>query len=154
MEIVVVTGTPCTGKTSYAKKLCVSKKYFYFDVNDFIKSHKLHSGFDKKYGSFIVNIGELVSSLEKNIKSMKKSKSFKGKFKGVVVDSHLSHYISPKIADLCVVMKCDLKKLKKRLIKRKYSKAKIDENMEAEIFDICLIEAKEIRHNVKVVRSD
>ena len=130
MKLILVTGTPCTGKTTYAKKLCRVKNYYYFDVNLFIKSHKLHSGFDKKYDSFIVNIEDFVNSIETHIKNMKKSKLFKSKFKGVVVDSHLSHYISPKMVDLCVVMRCDLGKLKKRLEKRGYSKSKVEENVE------------------------
>src|SRR3989344_8318082 len=129
MKVILVTGTPCTGKTSYAKKLCISKEYYYFYVHNFIKSHKLHSGFDKKYDSFIVNIEDFVNSIETHIKNMKKSKEFNKKYKGIVVDSHLSHYLNPKMVDLCIVMKCDLRKLKKRLLKRKYSKAKIDENM-------------------------
>ncbi len=154
MKVIIVTGTPCTGKTKYAKKLCKSRNYFYFDVNSFIRSRKLHSGFDRKYDSYMVNIKELIACLEKHIKNMMKSKEFCSKYKGIVIDSHLSHYVSPKLADLCVVMKCDLKKLKKRLIKRKYSKAKVVENMDAEIFDICLIEAKDIGHKVRVVKSD
>jgi len=52
---------------------------------------------------------------------------------------------------LCIITKTDLKRLKKRLQKRKYSKAKIDENMESEILDICLVEALENKHKVKVV---
>ncbi len=154
MKVILITGTPCTGKTSYAKKFCKAKKYYYFDLHSFIKSHKLHSGFDKKYGSFIVNIEDFVNSIERHIKNMNKSSKFKSKFKGIVVDSHLSHYINPKMTDLCVVMKCDLSKLKKRLLKRNYSKAKIEENMEAEIFDICLFEAKDIGHRVRIVCSD
>ena len=71
--------------------------------------------------------------------------------KDLVIDSHLSHYLPKKYVDLCVVTKCDLKVLKKRLEKRKYSKEKIRENLDVEIFDICLNEAKEKGHKVKVV---
>ena len=43
--------------------------------------------------------------------------------------------------------------LKKRLEKRGYSKQKIRENMDAEIFDVCLNEAKEEGHKIKIVRT-
>ena len=69
----------------------------------------------------------------------------------LVIDSHLSHYLPKKYVKLCVVTKCDLKVLKKRLEKRKYSKGKVRENLDAEIFDVCLNEAKELGHKVKVV---
>ena len=54
-------------------------------------------------------------------------------------------------ADYCVVCKCDLKVLKKRLEKRKYSKQKIKDNLDAEIFDVCFIDAKKIQKNVLVL---
>ena len=41
-----------------------------------------------------------------------------------------------------------MKKLEKRLKERKYSKKKIRENLDAEIFQICLNEAKENGHKV------
>ena len=63
----------------------------------------------------------------------------------------MSHYLPKKYVDLCIVTKCGLKKLKKRLEKRKYNKKKIRENLDCEIFDICLNEAMEKGHKVKIV---
>jgi broad-specificity NMP kinase len=48
------------------------------------------------------------------------------------------------------VCKCELKKLKKRLEKRKYSQKKIRENVDSEIFDICLNEAVEKGHQIAI----
>ena len=47
--------------------------------------------------------------------------------------------------------KCDLKELERRLKNKKYSKNKVRENLDAEIFDICLNEAKENKHKIIVV---
>ena len=56
------------------------------------------------------------------------------------------------MVDLCIVLTCsNLKELEKRLKKRKYSKAKIRENLDAEIFQTCLMGAKEGGHKVVVV---
>ena len=41
--------------------------------------------------------------------------------------------------------------LKNRLKKKKYSKDKIRENLDTEIFDVCLNEAKENRHKIIVM---
>ena len=71
--------------------------------------------------------------------------------KGIIIDSHLSHYLPKKYVDLCVITKCSLKTLEKRLKKKKYSKEKIKENLECEIFDVCLNEAKEAGHKILVV---
>ena len=59
-----------------------------------------------------------------------------------------------KYVDKCIITKCDLKELEKRLQKRKYSKEKIRENLDAEIFDTCRVEALEAGHNVEVVNTD
>jgi len=56
-----------------------------------------------------------------------------------------------KYINLCILTKCDLKELKKRLEKRKYSKAKIRENLDSEIFDICLNEAIEKSHTILII---
>jgi len=63
----------------------------------------------------------------------------------------LAHYIPKKYVDFCVVTKCDLKVLKKRLEKRKYPESKVRENIDAEIFDICLMEAIEAKHNLIIL---
>ena len=72
---------------------------------------------------------------------------------GIIIDSHLSHYLPNKYVDLCVVTKCDLKVLEKRLKKKEYSKEKIRENLDTEIFDICLNEAKESNHKIMIVNT-
>ena len=73
------------------------------------------------------------------------------KSKNLVLDSHLSHYLPRKYVDYCVICKCNLKVLKKRLELRGYSDRKIRENLDSEIFDVCLIEAVENKHRVIVI---
>lgn len=83
-----------------------------------------------------------------NIKKIINHKTLK---KGIIIDSHLSHYLPKRFVDLCMVTKCNLKVLEKRLKNRKYSKSKARENLDAEIFDICFTEAIENGHKVSVI---
>ncbi len=142
MKAIIVTGTPGTGKTRVAKELAKKGLGKYFDVSKFIKDKKLSRGFDKKLKSGIVNIKKLNKYL---IGEIKKSEG------RLIIDSHLSHYLSKKYAELCIVTKCDLKKLKKRLKKRKYNKEKIRENLNSEIFDVCLMEALVNKQKIQIV---
>ncbi|MEK6922051.1 MAG: AAA family ATPase [Nanoarchaeota archaeon] len=145
--ITIVTGTPGTGKTTVAKRIAEKQRAVYIDVNEVIKHNKLKEGYDKKRKSAIIDIKKLNKVLINTIKEAKK--------KGIslVIDSHLSHYLPKKWVDLCIVTKTSLKKLKQRLKKRGYHKAKIQENLECEIFDVCLEEAKDAGHKIRVVTT-
>ena len=138
---ICVTGTPGVGKTFLAKKLAKKLRLKYIDVNKVVKDYKLSIGYDKKRKSMIVDAEKLSKLLVKIIKKNKK----------VIIDGHLSHYLPRTYVDLCIVVKCDLKTLKTRLKKRGYSKEKIRENLDAEIFEICLQEAKENSHDIIVI---
>lgn len=145
MSVVIVTGTPGTGKTTVAMRLAKKLGYRYVDVNKVISKEKLSSGYDRKKKCMIVDVKKLVKAL---VKMITKSDS------GLVIDSHLSHYLPNPAVDLCVVTKCNLKLLKRRMKRRRYSEDKIRENLDCEIFDVCLNEAKEARHKTVVVQTD
>ena len=131
--IIAVTGTPGTGKTETAKLISRTFDIEYLSINDIIKRYKLASSYDKKRKCFVVDPKKIEKTILKIIKKEKK----------YIIDSHLSQWIFPKKIDLCIVTTCPLHLLKKRLSKRKYSKAKVEENMDAERFKVCFMEAKE-----------
>lgn len=138
-KCIIVTGTPCTGKTTIAKSISKYFSYDYIDVNKVIKKYRLDEKYDKKRKCDVVDEKKLAKVLRDMIKISDNS---------IVLDSHMSHYVDPKYVNLCIVTRCNLKKLKQRLKKRGYDKDKVDENMECEIMQVCLIEAKEFGHNV------
>lgn len=142
VKVIIVTGSVGAGKTKFAKKLSKENKYKYINLTDFIKENKLTECYDKKRKTYDVDIKKLNKLLIRLIKDSKEN---------LVIDGHLSHYLPEKYVTLCYVLKTDQKRLKKRLEKRKYSKLKIKENLECEIFDVCLNEAKELGHKIKVV---
>jgi len=147
MKTILVTGTPGTGKTILSNKLSKKLNYHYFDVNRFVSKYRLAEGYDKKRKTKIIDVNKLNKKLIEEIKNYKKSK----KYPGIIIDSHLSHYLPRKHVDLCIVAKCGIKELNKRLKMKKFNKNKIQENLQAEIFDICLNEARERKHNIIIV---
>lgn len=149
MKVITVTGTPGTGKTRVARRIAREKGYKYVDAKTLITKNKLFEGYDKKRKTKIVDTEKLNRFLIKKINELKKG----GKTKGVVIDSHLSHYLPKKYVELCIVTKCDLKRLKKRLAKRRYSEKKVRENLDCEIFDVCLNEAREAGHRIKIIKT-
>jgi len=145
--ILIISGTQGTGKTTLAKKLMKSLNYPLLDVKKFIKTKKLAESYDKKRKSDIVDIKKLNKELIKEIKSITSQHSPEG----IIIDSHLSHYLPKSQVDLAIITKCNLKTLEKRLEKRRYNKAKIRENLDAEIFDTCNIEAIQNKHKTLII---
>ena len=140
MPVIIVTGTPGTGKTTVAKHVGKVLKLKYVDVNMLIKEKDLATGYDKKRNCSIINE-----------KKLKRELIALAKLKTCIIDSHMSHLLPAKYADLCIVTRCDLKVLKRRLQKRGYSPKKVRENLDAEIFDNCLVEARESNHKILIV---
>lgn len=138
MAVIIISGTPCTGKTTLARLLAEKLKYIYIDGNELIKQYNLGEEFDKERDSWIVDAEKFSKVVEDIIASEK----------NIIIDSHLSHYIPCDLVDLCIITKCNLKVLKKRLEERGYDKKKVSENLDSEIFGVCEEEAKERGHNV------
>lgn len=140
--IITITGTPGTGKTTIAKQLASflrkrKIKYKILNLNAFIKKRKIYDYYDQKRHCYVVDETKLRKAILPLLKEAKKKKQC------LIIHSHLSHLLHKRYIDLCIVTKCDLKTLLKRLKKRRYSAEKIRENLDAEIFDICRIEAEE-----------
>ncbi|MAF99283.1 MAG: kinase [Nanoarchaeota archaeon] len=129
-KVIVITGTPGTGKSTLAKKLAKETRLTRLDISQYYKDISI--SFSKEKKCYTVD----VKKLEKLVKEKLKESE------GLIIDSHIAHLL--KKVDLSIVLTCkNLKMLEKRLQKRGYSKKKIRENLDAEIFQVCLLESKE-----------
>jgi len=142
MITIIITGTPGTGKTSLAQILSKKLGLKIINVKEMIEEKNICEAYDQENQCKIVNLKKLKPLL---IKKIKKSKE------DLVIESHLSHHIPKQYVDLCLVTKTEIKTLQHRLEKRNYSPKKIRDNLDAEIFDLCLTEAQEAGHNIWIV---
>lgn len=146
-KIFCVTGTPGSGKTTFAKKLAKKYHLHYVDFNQLLKQKKLYDSYDRSLRTFEYDEKIIKKALIMLIRDSTRHNM------GLVIDSHLSHYTSPRSVDVCYVVTCDPSFLKRRLQKRHYSKRKIRENLDAEILSICLIEAIENGHKIRMIKG-
>ena len=145
MTIIIVTGTPSTGKTTAAKRISEELGFQYIDGKKVIKDNNLIEGYDEKRKCDIIDEDKFVEKLLDIIRAAKR------KNHSLVIDSHMSHFLPKEEVDICLVTRCDLGELRKRLSEKRYEKGKVEENLQCEIMDVCLEEAREKGHNIIVV---
>lgn len=134
--IVSITGSPGTGKTSVSKKVSKALVYRLVELNKLAEDKKLYLGYDRKRGAKIVDI----KKIQKEV----------AKLNNTVIESHYSHLIK---SDLVFVLRRDPKELIKIYKKRGWSKKKVDENIGAEIMEICKNEAIKANKNVYEIEN-
>ncbi|MFW6026422.1 MAG: AAA family ATPase [Candidatus Woesearchaeota archaeon] len=145
--IICFSGTPGSGKTTLAEKsfdflknssLDGYESIEYYDNERVIKEFpEIYLEYDKNRDTKVID-ESLLTNFFKEIKSDSKI---------ILFDSHLSHYLSSEIVDLFFITRTDIETLRKRLENRGYSKEKINENIQSEIFKICYIDALEFNHS-------
>ncbi|KAJ4407387.1 factor activating pos9 [Didymella pomorum] len=144
---IIITGTPGVGKTTHAEQLAQATGLKHVSVNQIVKDEGFHEGKDEETGSWIVDEDKLLDYLEeRNI-------SEEG---GSILDWHACDLFPERWIDLVVVLRCDSTVLYDRLTARGYKDKKLDENMDSEIMQVLLDEAREAYKEEIVVelRSD
>jgi len=143
---VIVTGTPGTGKTVFARSLAKSLGLPYLSLPDYAAKRRLFSGYDKKRESKVIDITRVRNSLKADL----------ARQSGLtVIDTNVPDGIVPKSkAKVVVVLRCHPKVLEQRLRKRKWSRDKVYENVLAEILDSILVSATAHYGSSRVVQVD
>jgi|Deesub1362B_J571_1020462.scaffolds.fasta_scaffold00096_76 adenylate kinase len=131
--IVALTGTPGVGKSTVAKILR-QRGYEVESVSEL--AEKLDCIIGEERGSRIVDINSLADKIERE--------GFR------IIEGHLSHHLNP---DIAVVLRCNPKILKKRLSRKGWAEEKILENLEAEITDVILMEAMDVKNIYEIDTS-
>jgi len=133
-RVILITGTPCTGKTTIAKQLVQKLGAEYINLTDFAINHGLTLGEDKERQTTIINEKTMRQKLEETVRKIPNT--------DVVIDGHYAAAVVPtEIVSNVFVLRRNPKELKRFMQTRGYANAKLWENLSAEILDSCLIEA-------------
>jgi adenylate kinase len=145
-RVILITGTPCTGKTSAAKQLIQRLNADYINLTDFAKTYKLTLGEDLERQTTIIDEEAMQQKLQETIAASNNT--------NIIVDGHYAAAVTP--ADLVsnvFVLRRNPKELKAFMQKSGFNEAKMRENLSAEILDSCLIEAMQTQQG-KVCELD
>ncbi|RAL60158.1 hypothetical protein DID88_000783 [Monilinia fructigena] len=142
---IIITGTPGVGKTTHCEQLAESTGLKHLSVNDVVKEKGCHEGWDDELKTWIVDEDKLLDEIEEEVKQG-----------GYIIDWHACELFPKSWIDLVVVLRVDSTLLYDRLKARNYPEAKLQENLDAEIMEVLLEEARESYDEEIVVelRSD
>jgi adenylate kinase len=143
--LLILTGTPGTGKSTLSKLLVQKLNGKLVEINQLVEDKKLYTGHDPEKGYLEVDLGALEKELQGILTKSPKKDSW------IILEGHLSHYFPN--AELVIVLRTNPRILEERLRSRGWRDAKILENLEAEALDVCTWEAFQI-HGDKVHELD
>jgi adenylate kinase len=145
-RVILITGTPCTGKTTTSKQLVQKLNADYINLTDFAKTYKLTLGEDLERQTIIIDEEAMQQQLQETIVASNNA--------NVIVDGHYAAAVTPSdLVSKVFVLRRNPKELKAFMQKSGFSEAKMWENLSAEILDSCLIEAMQTRQG-KVCELD
>lgn len=130
---ILITGTPGTGKTTMVQALTSQLPSLRaVDIGKLVEDKQLHTGWDEEYQSYVLDEDRLLDELEDEMQPG-----------GVIVEYHGADLFPERWYDLVLVLRADTSVLYTRLESRGYTEKKLSDNVEAEIMQVILDEARE-----------
>ncbi|NVM43586.1 MAG: AAA family ATPase [Candidatus Lokiarchaeota archaeon] len=133
MQILIVSGTPGTGKTTISNNIQNYIEAKVISLNELAISENLIEKYDTKRETSIIDNKKLIGFLIKLIEEYKK-----GDPEFLIIESHFSDIVPEQYIDFVIILRCDPDELYNRLKRRGYKTEKIRENVQSEILGNCV----------------
>lgn len=145
MPAIVIGGTPGTGKTRIAKILASKLRVEAVSLGELAEQEGCVSARDKARDTGIINEDCLVEAILDIVDDRSKR---------IIIEGHYVDLVPNDSVEIAVVLRTHPETLRERLLERGYSKAKIDENIEAEVLGVCQLDALDAFGEEKVFEID
>lgn len=146
-RVILVTGTPCVGKTSVARLLASKLDALYVNLTDLALREDLVVGKDEERGSVIVDEDLVRSKIREIGGNCGKS--------DIIVDGHYAVDVVPEeLTTHVLVLRRDPVELRKFMEHCGFSGRKLWENLASEVLDVCLCDALSVYGEEKVCELD
>ena len=146
-RVILITGTPCVGKTTIAQQLTAKLDASYINLTEFAEKHQLTLGEDKKRKTTIIDEEKMRKKISGTIDTAEKIT--------IIIDGHYAPAVVPKrYATHIFVLRRNPIELRKFMEKSGFRGAKLWENLASEILDVCLVEALREHAKEKVCELD
>ncbi|NHJ86824.1 MAG: AAA family ATPase [Asgard group archaeon] len=133
-RVILLTGTPGVGKTTISK-LLEKRGYAILNLNDLILKNGFYFGYDHSRESVIIDEEFLSIYLSTELVHLSTL---------LIIEGHTAEIVPKEFIRHAFVLRCNPHILRLRLqSSRDYPSNKIEENVQAEIMDECLIRLQE-----------
>ncbi|XP_032227776.2 adenylate kinase isoenzyme 6-like [Nematostella vectensis] len=138
---ILITGTPGTGKSTTGVELANRLGFKYINVGQLAKENDLYDGWDAQYECHVLDEDKVIDEMEDNMTDG-----------GNVVDYHGCEFFPERWFDIVFVLRTNNTILFDRLQQRGYTGKKLTSNVECEIFQTILEEARD-SYNPEIVHE-
>jgi len=146
-QVILITGTPCTGKTTVSHALASKLNALYINLTELATQENLTIGKDKKRNTTIINETRMKQKTNQIIKQSTK--------KNIIIDGHYAANVVPKqLISYVFVLRRNPVELRKIMEKCGFKNNKLWENLASEILDVCLVDALNIQTTGKICEID
>lgn len=128
---ILITGTPGTGKSTLSSEISEACNMEWINISELAKANNYFEEYDESLACHVLDEDRIVEELEDKITEG-----------GKIVDYHGCDFFPENWFDIVFVLTTDNTVLYDRLVKRGYSGKKLENNIQCEIFQTLLDEAK------------
>ncbi len=133
MKIVIISGTPGTGKTSVSKIITKKLNAKMISLNEMVLSNNLTLSYDHKRETAVIDTERIIEHVKRLVNACSRDN-----INILIIESHFSDIIPNELIDYPIVLRCHPDELIKRLNKKHYTYEKIFENVQTEILGSCM----------------
>jgi adenylate kinase len=126
MTIVAISGTPASGKTTVASLVGKKLGWKVIELNKLAHDKELYSGYDEERDSHVVDIGKIQKAIDSIF------------VPDMIIESHYAHDLK---CDFVIILRVNPEELRERGRDKGWKREKIEENVLAEIMEVCKHEA-------------
>jgi len=145
--VILITGTPCVGKTTVAKHLSKRLEAIYINLTEFAETQHLILRKDTQRNTTVIDEKMMLRKMRQTIDTADKDT--------IVVDGHFASAVVPKkYVTRVFVLRRNPVELRKFMEKCGFKDAKLWENLASEILDVCLVETLEGQEKDRVCELD
>ncbi|KAF2879362.1 hypothetical protein ILUMI_26809 [Ignelater luminosus] len=128
---ILITGTPGVGKSTLCEKLSETTGLKWLEISKIAKENNCLEEYDEEYQCCVLDEDKLLDGLEEVMSCG-----------GNIVDYHCCDLFPERWFDIVFVLRTDNTTLYDRLVGRGYSGKKLEDNIQCEIFQTILEEAR------------